>query len=530
MENRSQRYGQHYQSSHLDNEISEESFNYSTDNKGNEILIMTIEIGDGITDDLVVHEDDKPQTLADQFCKKHGMGLDVKEALLLQIEENLQAVYNEEIQAQSILNESYENHQLSQNSYHQKSYQPTKPLKTMSNQNTRPNSSFERPKFENITNRQQTKQSPITRSASVPKEQPKPLNNVSNNGEKLYYKGLLLKDRAEKRLQYLKHVQNEQAMKEITFQPRTNSRNSQRSQYPELYLLDKGRERVEHLERKRGEKLAEEMAKCTFKPQIDPRSTALAQKKIRHKSPDRCVALYENAKVIEQKQTKYIQTRLKQECPFIPDTTKTQKINNSFTARAKDKIANSRRSIEEYINRSKIIENIDQETGQPLFHPRIGRPPVKRTSSAKEIGERLYSAGKRSVSQESRYRDTPKLANTNSERILSRVKHNRYRQLFELLSPNDGFISKDTVERSKFSGVIRRILSPLLDELAKLDEKLNYDEFFDSMEMLMRVLNPNEKNLLLMTSKPKLEKQEFSFKPSLNHSISREDSSGSNYK
>ncbi|CAG9310786.1 unnamed protein product [Blepharisma stoltei] len=530
MDNRNLSFLNSYLASTVDNEISEESLNYSTENLGQEILIMTIEIGDGITDELIVRENDRPSVLADQFCRKHGMGPDVKQALLQQIEQNLDIIYKEEAQGNtSLLNESYEKRPVSNNSFLKNSTQNSKSTTPTPgpNSRSRPNTSFEKQKFENVTGKTYAKPNPQDkRSASAPREQRKYGFNSdhSNNGEKLYYKGLLLKDRTEKRIQYLKHVQTEAAMKDITFHPRINSRSSYRSQNPEVYLLEKGKERNEFLERKRGEKLAEEMSMCTFRPNIDKKSTILAQLKRRPKSPDRCVALYENAKIIAKKHSDYIQNRLKEECPFIPDTSKTQKVNKSFTTRVRDKISNSRKSIEDYINRSKILENIDPETGQQLFHPRIGRPPSKRSSSAKNIGERLYSAGKRSSSQEFKQESPKKLANAASEKILAKVKSQRYRELFDLLSPNDGYINKETIERSHLPVILRRILTPLLDELAKLDERLNYEEFYDSMEMLMKVLNPTEKSLLLMTRKPQQEKTEYSFKPSLNVSYSSDSS------
>lgn len=43
-----------------------------------EILIMDIELGEGRTAELVVHEDDDPAELALSFCIEHGLDLQVR--------------------------------------------------------------------------------------------------------------------------------------------------------------------------------------------------------------------------------------------------------------------------------------------------------------------------------------------------------------------------------------------------------------------------------------------------------------------
>ena len=63
-------------------EYSQDSLRYtSMEETGNEVLIMTIDIGDGRKDDLLVREDDDPKVLADNFCNKHSLGSEVKKAL-----------------------------------------------------------------------------------------------------------------------------------------------------------------------------------------------------------------------------------------------------------------------------------------------------------------------------------------------------------------------------------------------------------------------------------------------------------------
>lgn len=66
-----------------------------------------------------------------------------------------------------------------------------------------------------------------------------------------------------------------------------------------------------------------------------------------------------------------------------------------------------------------------------------------------------------------------------------------------------GYISKETVYKSNLPSSTLKVLNPLIKELVELDEVLNFSEFYESMEILMRYLSPTEKNIILATSKPK---------------------------
>ena len=50
-----------------------------------EILTLTIEIGEGQNDNILIHEGDDPQQLADAFALKHNIGSQLKELLAEQI-------------------------------------------------------------------------------------------------------------------------------------------------------------------------------------------------------------------------------------------------------------------------------------------------------------------------------------------------------------------------------------------------------------------------------------------------------------
>lgn len=101
---------------------------------------------------------------------------------------------------------------------------------------------------------------------------------------------------------------------------------------------------------------------------------------------------------------------------------------------------------------------------------------------------------------------------------MKKIKYQRYKEIFAMLSPNTkGVITSETVDKSAIPAVIRKILTPLIEELDELSETLDFNEFYDAMEMLMRVLTPGDKSTLLLPGKVKApEKQEFNFRPKTN--------------
>ena len=98
----------------------------------------------------------------------------------------------------------------------------------------------------------------------------------------------------------------------------------------------------------------------------------------------------------------------------------------------------------------------------------------------------------------------PNSANEKSEKCLKKIKNKRYRELFASLLPDTkGLITKETVSRSQLAPPISEILSPLLEELREIDETLTFEEFYDAMELLVKLLNPSQKHALFMTGKCK---------------------------
>jgi hypothetical protein len=89
-----------------------------------------------------------------------------------------------------------------------------------------------------------------------------------------------------------------------------------------------------------------------------------------------------------------------------------------------------------------------------------------------------------------------------SERIMKKVKYSRYKEIFNSLNPNPkGVISPETIQRNSLSPNLLKIIHPLIEELESLNETLDFHEFYDAMEILMKVLTPGEKSTLLLPNK-----------------------------
>ena len=70
-------------------EISFQEKTLNTDsNKNQEYLVMTVEIGDGRTDIITIHEEDDPSFLAQEFATKHNLDMSLQKSLCKLIKQN----------------------------------------------------------------------------------------------------------------------------------------------------------------------------------------------------------------------------------------------------------------------------------------------------------------------------------------------------------------------------------------------------------------------------------------------------------
>ena len=63
--------------------------------RGKELLTITVEIGNGQKENIIIFENDDAQQISDEFCNKHGINDELKTIFTNQISENIAQVKEE---------------------------------------------------------------------------------------------------------------------------------------------------------------------------------------------------------------------------------------------------------------------------------------------------------------------------------------------------------------------------------------------------------------------------------------------------
>ena len=250
------------------------------------------------------------------------------------------------------------------------------------------------------------------------------------------------------------------------------------------------------IEKKRSEILFEKNNSHSFKPKINKNSEKLIMERSRQyleesahnldssgnqtftsaRGLDKFMLLYDDA--IKRKERKdYIYSKcLDSECTFHPDLVANRQFDDSrYTDPDSivDRLAKPSKARDR--SRFKYLqeEKYDKETGQPLFHPKVGRPPLaKRDTDNLPIAEKLYYDN--AVRQEKkevikRINDfnqeksaNMKIVQEKSEELLDQKKARKFHEIFSVLdSDGDGIISAEKIDISQLSPNILEIFTPL---------------------------------------------------------------------
>ncbi|CAI2384299.1 unnamed protein product [Moneuplotes crassus] len=389
---------------------------------------------------------------------------------------------------------------------------------------------------------------------------------TSNNiGEKLYQNGLKRMEEKERKAKREK-IQNELKQYEsLTFQPKINSsakrfqRNSKRL---EDQLIEKGKKTHDMIEKKRSEILFEQQNRYSFRPHINKKSDRIIQERSRQfleessrmaESPNfsqefegsfmtsgnklnKFNLLYDDAMKRMQRQDEIYSRCLDSECTFQPDVSK----GNHYDGYYPEDFGNFAERLSKPSTRkekSKIMHLQDQcydkTTGQPLFRPRTGRPPLaKRDYENMPVTEKLYQEGqKRKHQKEEKIKQEWDRRNHSanrhkiqdkSEELLEQKKARKFHQIFQSLDVDgDGEISAEKIDISALPPEILEIFTPLLCEMEELEHTLDLEEFIDASMRLYDTLKLPDKNMiLLMKDKWSIQKDnsdaKYTFHPQLN--------------
>jgi len=145
------------------------------------------------------------------------------------------------------------------------------------------------------------------------------------------------------------------------------------------------------------------------------------------------------------------------------------------------------------------------QTGQKWFQPRIGKGPGSEDEGRKM---KLYKHQKRNSDCNLDYSYTPvKLeGGVQTDKILKKKKQERFLQIFTMLNPDPSCrIHPSTINQTKLGEKLNKVIQPLLFEISEANTFINFQDFCDSMENLLKILTPIEKNLILFGDKKKEE-------------------------
>ena len=308
---------------------------------GREILVMTVDLGQGRKDKLIVHENEKPEDLAASFCRRYNLSERLCGALTANIRANLEEVKDEEEQRGNSTEEA----------------------------DNKPSES------------------------GVGKFSPAPGGNV---GERLYVKGMQMKGAADLQMLRARHQQEETVQKQLTFAPKI-SRGPQQSRSTDDLARPQSPATTRELELKRREQLLQQASECTFSPAVNPkypppRSEEIERKKSRE-GPDRFETLYRHAEVRKAKAEHETEEFLKSHYPFHPVLEAEQQLESEPQSVHMEKLYSSRRAVEAQLDRERVrlMGKFDPHTGRELFKPKTGRPPtlpVSRYAAGQEGTDR----------------------------------------------------------------------------------------------------------------------------------------------
>lgn len=479
--------------SRIEQDISEDPLKFMNHDRGNEILIISIDIGDGRHDQLVVCENDNPDDVVFEFCEKHNLNLNIQTTLLQQIidiipEEASTAITPEKKKEHKNINSNSTTSAIINYSH--------RPIICEKSKKIADGKFRESNVYQRLYQIPKKMSNPNVTSPSKYKIRPKTQNH-KNIGDILYQKGLKSKEKTNTNIQLQRQQKVRNEMREVTFRPNTTASKSPIRKTPENDLLRKGTQLKLKMNKLREERKYAELDGCTFSPAINRKNSS----KSLEPTEDRCFLLYKKSNSIREIRENAANEIMKKECPFEPNTflsrtslkTYKKSLNRSGSS-------SSRHNLEEYLEEKKYKEKFDPETKQKLFHPKIGRPPHDRKISPDEIGDYLFSKSFRTPTVENTIK--PILICPNSEKILKKMKKERFKEIFEKLCPDEsGRINIDTISKSDLKPTIMAIIDPLVSELRELNENLDFDEFFDSMNALLKRMTPGERTIILQINK-----------------------------
>ncbi len=279
-----------------------------------------------------------------------------------------------------------------------------------------------------------------------------------------------------------------------------------------------------------------EMKECTFKPTISKRSADIVRQKqgayyegfpAHEIAESKCERLYMDAKERRERQDKYIAQEVKRH-PFKPDIG----VNKIRVAGGKAEGSNFFQRLHKSGDKKfkdlemlKKSARFDNKTGQPLFHPKVGRPPhFDRNSQGLPVHEFLFKTRQEYEDKirvmaheqelEREMMQNHQYISKGSSKLLEDMKLKRFRGMFDNLVrstrakadanapvPIDATLDTSKADVNVLEEWTREIVRPVLIDFE--NHGLNFKEFSTLMIALLNDPGNGPINSILATRRTK---------------------------
>lgn len=464
------------------------------DDRGRQILIMNVDIGDGRADEIVVHEVDEPEELARAFCLKYKLSPQIQQALSYQIESNIEQLVDEQC---TYVDESPKKQQQifdtptkkpQEPSFYQKAFNELRATLPLTS-----GSSTDRPKTSK----------PKVRKLDVFAGLP---------GHRLYMKGMLMKKALEKGVEKRKKEKAVQEVAGLTFSPKILKWTMSEGYHSERNLAtvtNRLKTKELKLKKMRQDLEFKELIDCTFKPEICEASRELMQSR-GGTAAERFEELYSAAKELDKKRRFAELESIRNTCPFKPEIhespLKSSRSANFTPIRHRPKVP--------------VLPLTEQEIDPECsFTPRTGRAPKhSRNTEALPIGLYLHTQKLKRTHPE-KQKQPAKLSHISSEaslKIVDKLRSNRYEQIFNVFyrAGNDEVVW-DISRLEGYDSKLAKVIAPLIAELAESSESYDFPKFCELMEKFALKLPPIDKGILYNTTRATPPPERPSFKPKI---------------
>mmetsp|Transcript_19598 Transcript_19598/g.36016 ORF Transcript_19598/g.36016 Transcript_19598/m.36016 type:complete len:600 (+) Transcript_19598:34-1833(+) len=501
---------------------------------GPEVLIMTVEIGDGRQDTLTVRELDDPSALAADFAAKHGLNKTLEKTLEQLIKQNRDLV---ERRATSVSPDmagwkdwlkpnSTLDPYIFQEAFSSRANTPQvngknpKIVEKRGNGESAFGKLYQLGKGRRASVLSSVTSNTLTRSTS---------EACFNYGEWLYIKGRKMNEAKRKRIEKKQKKKEIAELKGVTSIPQINKQPptvpTKDTAKPEDRLAKKAQDKKAHIEKLKSDRTKKELKECSFKPKLNKLSVQIQLSK--GTEAPRYEELFEEAKKLAEKKKKALEDK-EREFNYSPciDLTCSKTISETG-GDVVERLLSSRKKFEEKMSRMRLEvdgrDSTDSELGHRMFTPSTGRASSARNSIGKSIFEHLYSMKdhKKQVVEQLAEKRQQELSensvhlNESSASIFNSFRRKQYERLFRMLDvDNDGAITPSDVQMACLDNDVMRVLNPLFIELEVGNLKVTFEAFMKKVDALLAPLTVTDRATILKRDS-KLELEETQFKPTI---------------